>query len=132
MSKGYSGLFHGTLGTTYMNLSSLEKSYSDRGISLPDNIKNALSKLAKKGNFIKGSPDDFSMKNVGIMSKETGVEFARVTVGGETYLIRGDERGTDIPPLLLSKMHKLFWSSLFVTLVAKKFCGFRYLDSQIL
>ena len=26
----------------------------------------------------------------------------------------------------------MFWSSLFVTLVAKKFCGFRYLDSQIL
>lgn len=43
------------------------------------------------------------MKNVSIMSKETGVEFARVSINGETYLIRGDTHGTYIPPDLLSK-----------------------------
>ena len=40
------------------------------------------------------------------MSKETGVEFARVSINGETYLIRGDTHGTYIPPDLLSKMSR--------------------------
>lgn len=40
------------------------------------------------------------------MSKETGVEFASITIGGKSYLIRGDERGTVIPSTLLSKMKK--------------------------
>lgn len=108
MSKGNSGLFKGTLGTSFINSSSFEESYSDRGIQIPESIKSALSKLTQKGDYLKGSAEDFSMKNIGIMSKETGVEFARVTVNGETYLIRGDSKGTDIPPGILSKMKKSF------------------------
>ncbi len=34
----------------------------------------------------------------------TGVEFARVTIGGKTYLIRGDKGGTVIPNRLLDEM----------------------------
>jgi hypothetical protein len=46
------------------------------------------------------------MTDVSIMSKETGVEFARVTIGEKTYLIRGDKGGTVIPDKLLNKMDK--------------------------
>ena len=31
------------------------------------------------------------------MSKETGVEYARLTIRDKTYLVRGDKTGTDIP-----------------------------------
>ena len=38
------------------------------------------------------------------MSEESGVEFAKVSVDGKTYIIRGDKSGTVIPDPLLSKM----------------------------
>jgi len=61
MSKGNSGLFKGTLGTSFINSSSFEESYSDRGIQIPESIKSALSKLTQKGDYLKGSAEDFSM-----------------------------------------------------------------------
>ena len=51
MSKGYSGLFSGTLGTTYLNKLLKDSSYSDRGIEIPEEIKKILSKLTKKGDY---------------------------------------------------------------------------------
>ena len=76
MSKGYSGLFSGTLGTSYLNKLLKDSSYSDRGIEIPEEIKKILSKLTKKGDYISASEEELSMLNVSIMSKETGVEFA--------------------------------------------------------
>ena len=106
MSKSYSGLFHGTLGSSYINSSQNSESYSDRNIDIPDHIKQTLSRLKKAGDTISGKSESFSMKDVSIMSKETGVEFARVTIGDSTYLIRGDKSGASIPQQLLKKMEK--------------------------
>lgn len=36
--------------------------------------------------------------------REPGVEFARVTIGDEMYLIRGDKSGAVIPDRIISKM----------------------------
>ena len=110
MSKGYSGLFSGTMGvsvnSTYLTASSDIESYSERGIDIPEHIKENLSKLQHKGDSITGSVGEFSMSDVSLMSKETGVEFAHVTVGDTTYLIRCDVKGTVIPYHLFSKMKK--------------------------
>lgn len=84
MSKGYSGHFNGTLGTTYGNSKLKEESYSDRGIEIPKELKTTLSKLKKKGDYIAINGKRFSMKDVSIMSKETGVEFAKVKVDGKS------------------------------------------------
>ena len=104
MSKGFSFLFNGTLGSSFLNDPSREESYTDRGIEVPEHIQKALSKLKKKGDILISSPDSFGMMDVSIMSKETGVEFAKVTIGNKSYLIRGDGRGTGIPDSLLDKM----------------------------
>ena len=110
MSKGYSGLFSGTKGasanSTYITDSSDVESYSERGIDIPEHIKENLSKLQHKGDSITGSVGEFSMSDVSLMSKEAGVEFAHVTVGDTTYLIRGDVKGTVIPYSLFNKMKK--------------------------
>lgn len=104
MSKGFSGHFSGTLGTTRANSSQKDISYSDRKLEIPENIKQMLSKLRKRGDRIIGTVNDFSMKDVSIMSKETGVEFARITIGEKTYLYRGDKNGV---PLTYYFRHKI-------------------------
>jgi hypothetical protein len=106
MSKGGSGLFNGTLGSTYSTPSQNEPSYTDRGIDIPAKIKDALSKLKSKGDHFSTQADEFSMKDISIMSKETGVEFAVVSAGNETFIIRGDTRGTDIPNSILNQIRK--------------------------
>lgn len=105
MSKGYSGLFHGTLGTTVKNGIS-SQSYSDRGIELPEHIKQNLSRLKKTGDSISGKIGSFPIKDVSIMSKEAGVEFAKVTIGNEEILIRGNKNGATIPYKLLNRIKK--------------------------
>ena len=104
MSKGNSNLFHGTLGTTVSGLARPPESYSDRGVKIPDHIKAMIDKLPKTGDYIVGSTEDFTIQVVSIMSKETGVEFAKVTIGNKSYLIRGGQRGAVIPKDLLRKM----------------------------
>jgi len=104
MSKGNSNLFHGTLGTTVKGITQPLESYSDRGVKIPEHIRAMIAKLPNKGDYIQGSKDDFSIQDVSVMSKETGVEFAKVTIGNKSYLIRGDRRGADIPDELLKKM----------------------------
>ena len=106
MSKGYSGLFFGTFGTTHINGSQNGESYSDRGVDVSDHIKKILSKLTKSGDTISGKIGSFSMKDVSIMSKEIGVEFAHVTIGDKTYLIRGDKNGANIPQRIINKIIK--------------------------
>ena len=103
MSKGNSNLFHGTLGTTVSGLARPPESYSDRGVNIPAHIKAMIDKLPKTGDYIVGSTDDFTIQDVSIMSKETGVEFAKVTIGNKSYLIRGGKRGAVIPNELMDK-----------------------------
>ncbi len=105
MSKGYSGLFSGTFGTSIKNGIQSE-TYADRGIDVPESIRKTLAKLPKEGNHIYGAKGSFPIKDVSIMSKETGVEFARVTIGNKEILIRGNKEGTTIPNSILNKMKK--------------------------
>ncbi len=104
--KGNSGHFSGTLGTAAEGIFQKVETYADRGIDVPQNIKNALKKLDKKGKYITGSKNDFSMKDVSVMSKESGVEFAKVIIGNKAYLIRGDEKGVFISNGLLDRLKK--------------------------
>ena len=104
--KADSGLFHGTLGSTFSSGSESPKKYADRGIEVPENVKEWMGKLDHKGDMILGNKNDFSEKDVSILSKETGVEYARLTIGNKTYLIRGDKSGTDIPPDVYRELKK--------------------------
>ncbi len=104
MSKGNSNLFHGTLGSSVSGISQPLESYSDRGITIPSHIQAMLDKLPNKGDYIKGNTSDFDMKDVSVMSKETGVEFAKVTIGNESFLIRGDISETNIPDRILQRI----------------------------
>ena len=106
MSKGNSNLFHGTLGTSFSGQSQPLESYTDRGISIPTQIQAMLDRLPNKGDYIKGNTSDFDMKDVSVMSKETGVEFARITIGNESFLIRGDKKGTTIPQNLIRRLRE--------------------------
>ena len=92
------------MNSTYLNGSNDVESYSERGVDMPEHIKEKLSRLQNKGDSITGSIGEFSMSDVSIMSRETGVEFAHVTIGNETFLIRGDGKSTDIPDGLVKKM----------------------------
>lgn len=108
MGAGVHGGFGGTLGSTYQNATNTteEESYSDRGISIPENLKTLLGKMPHKGDYVKGTNSDFSMTDVSIMSKEARVEFAKVTIGDKSYLIRGDSKGAFIPEHILSEFKK--------------------------
>ena len=48
--------------------------------------------------------EDIVEKDYYVMSKETGVEFAKVTIGDKTYLVRGDKNDAVVPESLLKKM----------------------------
>lgn len=105
MGTGYHGGFGNTLGSTYGNSSTSEESYGDRGIEIPDHLKSALSKMERKGDYITTTDSNsFSMKDISIMSKEAGVEFAKVSINGKSYIIRGDKSGTVIPNSLMTKL----------------------------
>ena len=108
MGAGFHGGFGETLGSTYESSgeNSNEESYSDRGIESPGDIKTLLEEMSQKGDFVTGTKSDFSMTDVSIMSKETKVEFAKVTIGDKSYLIRGDSKGTVIPEHVMSELKK--------------------------
>ena len=106
MSKGNSYLFHGTIGTEVSGLTQPPESYSDRGIGIPKHIQEMIDKLPKEGDYITGSPSSFDIKDVSIMSKETGVEFTKITIRDKSYLIRGHNGGTDIPKHLYYELIK--------------------------
>ena len=102
--KANSGFFHGTLGSSYLNSSKAPEKYSSRNIEVPGNVKSWMESLKRKGDVIESSLSDFSATDVSVLSKETGVEYAKVTIGNKAYLIRGDENGTDIPISIIEQI----------------------------
>lgn len=102
--KANSGFFHGTLGSSYLNSSKAPEKYSSRNIEVPGNVKSWMESLKRKGDVIESSLLDFSATDVSVLSKETGVEYAKVTIGNKAYLIRGDENGTDIPISIIEQI----------------------------
>lgn len=102
--KANSGFFKGTIGSTYNDNSEPSTKYIDRKIEVPDNIKKWMSLLKHKDDFIIGKIDDFSIKDVSILSKETGVEYAKISMNSKTYLIKGNKISTDIPEKIIKEM----------------------------
>ena len=80
--------------------------YSDRGIEIPEYIKKAIKQLKFKGDYISDSKDKYSSTDVSVLSKETGVEYAKVTIGKKCYIIRGDKNGTTIPESIIARMKR--------------------------
>ncbi len=66
--------------------------------------------ISPNGYWIESSLSNFSATDVSVLSKETGVEYAKVTIGNKAYLIRGDENGTDIPISIIEQIKKQKWS----------------------
>ena len=80
--------------------------YGNRNIELPEKLQNYLRVLTNENDFIEGKKDDFIMKDLSSLSKETGVEFARVIIENKTYLMRGNSTGTNISNDMLENMKK--------------------------
>lgn len=81
--------------------------YSERGIEIDSRLQDYLKKLKKNGDYIVGEKGSFLPEELSILSTEVGVEFASLTIGSKSYLLRGEERSTTIPDhiflLLLEK-----------------------------
>ena len=67
---------------------SIPKSYSERGIEIPDRLKQYLNNLNEDVEFIEVNKGDISMRDISALSRETGVEFACVTIDKKSYLIK--------------------------------------------
>lgn len=73
----------------------------DKQLSFDDWEKEWIS---PNGYWIESPLSDFSATDASVLSKETGVEYAKVTIGNKAYLIRGDENGTDIPISIIEQI----------------------------
>lgn len=71
--------------------------YSERGIEIDIRLRGYLEELKNEGDYIVGRKGSFSPEDLSILSTEEGVEFATLTIGAKTYLLRGGERSTTIP-----------------------------------
>jgi hypothetical protein len=71
--------------------------YSERGIEIDIRLRGYLEELKNDGDYIVGRKGSFSPEDLSILSTEEGVEFATLTIGAKTYLLRGGERSTTIP-----------------------------------
>ncbi|MCC8069229.1 MAG: phage minor capsid protein [Ruminococcus sp.] len=94
------------LETEYRSSYDKNNKYSNRGIELPEKLQDYLKFLTKENDYIEGEKNEFPMKDLSSLSKETGVEFARITIKDKTYLIRGSSRGTNISNDMLESMKK--------------------------
>ena len=83
-------------GNGYKNI----EPYSSRGIELPDNVKEYMNSLKNEGQFIEGVTDSFTEQEISAMSRETGAEYARITIDDKAYLARGANTGMIIPEQL--------------------------------
>ena len=72
---------------------------------VPDNLKHCLNVLKNDGDSINLN-NPLSHKEISILSRQTGVEFASVTIGGENILIRGNETSTSISKEIFDEMKK--------------------------
>ena len=74
--------------------------YSERGIVIPERNTEMMEQLQKSGDVIHAAAGSYTPADLAMLSHETGVEYTAVTVGDTSYLIRGEERATTIPPEL--------------------------------
>lgn len=71
--------------------------YSKRGIEIEKRLQDYLQELPTAGSYIARSAGEFKSQDLAILTTETGVEYTTLTVGKQSYLIRGMKNGTTIP-----------------------------------
>ncbi len=72
---------------------------------VPENVRDYLSRLQNYGDTIsvQSAP---SFEEISLMSRQSGTEFASITIGNKHYIIKGDKKGTPISNELLNEMKK--------------------------
>ena len=86
------------------NIGEIAIPYSKRGIEIEPRLKEYLDKLRSDGDYISGDSGSFSTNDVAILTTEAGVEFAVLTAGDKSFLVRGGEKSTTIPDDLFGKI----------------------------
>ena len=94
------GLTLNSSGSTGTKLPSL----SSRGVAIPEKLTDILEKTPEVGNYC--VVDELSNNELRTLTQETGVEFAKVTISEDIYVIRGEERGIVIPESFVDEMRK--------------------------
>ncbi len=90
----------GIINTEYGS-GELAKPYSSELI--PAEINNYINRMPDYGSYIEVN-EELDFYDISLMSRQTGTEFASVTIGDKHYLIKGDEKGTPISEKLLEDM----------------------------
>lgn len=80
--------------------------YSSRGIEIEQRLQDYLDRLGKDADYIVDEAGTFQMRDLAVLTTETGVEFTTLTIDGKSYLIRGYEKGTTIPSELIDHLLK--------------------------
>ncbi len=73
---------------------------------VPERVKKLIEKLPRYGSKVKVS-EPISFEDIGLLSRQTGVEFASVSIGKKHYVIRGDSKGTRLPKALIDNKGRL-------------------------
>jgi len=80
--------------------------YSQRGIAIEPRVQSYLDSLSDEGTFLSDKAGTYSLQDLKVLTAETGVEYTMLTVDGTSYMIRGNERGTNIPQEILEKLYQ--------------------------
>ncbi|MBQ8066754.1 MAG: hypothetical protein IJ201_00225 [Solobacterium sp.] len=75
---------------------------SSRGISLPEKLTNILDKTPDTGSYCVVS--ELTNNELRTLTQETGVEYAKITISEDVYVIRGKEKGIVIPNSFVDEM----------------------------
>lgn len=78
--------------------------YSKRGIKIEKRLQDYVDELHADGEYIIRNAGSFKAQDLAIMTTETGVEYTTLTIGKQSYLIRGAEKHTTISNELLDML----------------------------
>ncbi len=78
--------------------------YVDRDIELPENIKAYDKKLKNKGDYITGAANEFTESDIQLLTAKAITEFAVISIGAKSILLKGDEISTEIPKNILNEI----------------------------
>ena len=80
--------------------------YSARGIEIEPRLRSCMDNLSEEGFYIEDQTDSYSLQDLQILTAETGVEYTMLAIDGKSYIIRGNDKGTTIPPELLERLRE--------------------------
>lgn len=78
--------------------------YSQRGIDIGDRLQGYIKDMPTAGKYITGEKGTFSMRDLAVLTAETGVEYTLIDISGKSVLLRGDELSTVIPDAIFNRM----------------------------